>query len=187
MKLRVTWRSHSLAWREQVQGWSGQTCSSLLCCNSHPPWWTECTNWSAPSNASAQTAEPSQFADILVPGSLVHAHKCTPCTCMFPVWSRCKREFSHPPPSCQQDVWICIALPWSMSLCRSRDTSAPHCHSWHVSFSEIVASQVKYWTILVGHGHLQGQQRNTGMWNEIWFYLVFLREMHTSEQQFWYA
>ena len=25
-----------------------------------------------------------QFADILVPGSLVHAHKCTPCTCMCP-------------------------------------------------------------------------------------------------------
>ena len=36
-KVQVTWRNHSLPWREQAQGWSGQTCSSLLCCSSRPP------------------------------------------------------------------------------------------------------------------------------------------------------
>ena len=70
-----------------------------------------------------------QFANTPVPAPLEHAHKCTPCTCMcpelyfikiicalcsepkLPVWSHCKREFSHRPPSCQPDVWIYIAHP----------------------------------------------------------------------------
>ena len=123
-------------WMHCLIGWWWCTAHFDHKMNSAAPWWTECTNWSAPSNASAQTAEPSLHSCTYMHsfGMCKHEH-CTicaslhSCTCVHS-FGTCKHEHCKicaSLPSCTYPLLRCLVEHLLSLLGQNLWKAAPNC------------------------------------------------------------